>query len=299
MKKRITIILSSAMLLICILLFCPLTSKINLSLHTFAASDENLYVTSKNRLFTKTVVKGDVFKITIIEKKKVKAKNLSFKCNDTSVATIDKTGTIRALNNGKAKITVYKKKGHHKVCTFTIDVVDSIPRTLFIGDSRTVYMFNQKNVELCGVVKNGVYVYARAGAQFWYIDEVMGKVDPNTYDTVVTWMGANDRGSFTKYKYCYNEIVSSGKRLILCTVGPVQDYYLDEIGSVVFNNGLMLKFNRSLKKWAKKNSVSTIDLYSYILKKGLRMDPKDGVHYLPRPTTKIWKRILKQYQKLS
>ena len=299
MKNKISIIFSSILFLIVIMLFCPLTSKCNLAIHAYASNNENLYVTSKNRQFTKSVLKGDTFRINIIEKKKVNPKDLKFSSKNKNIATVDAQGNITALDYGTSKITVKKKKGNHIVCTFTVTVVKSIPRTLFIGDSRSVYMFNKSNIELCGVIKNGMYVYARAGAQFWYINEVVGKVDPDSYDSVVTWMGANDRGSFTNYKYCYNEIKSMGKKIVLCTVGPVRDALLDEIGIIVFNNGLMKKYNKELKKWSKKNNIPIIDLYSYIVKKKLKVDSRDGVHYLPRPTTKIWKRILSQYAKLS
>ena len=296
MKKRITIILSSALMLICIMLFCPITSKLNFSVKAHAASDENLYVTSNNRVFTKDVVIGDHFKITVYQKKRIKTKALKFKSTNSSVASIDSNGNITALNYGRSKIKIYK--GHHLLCTLTVSVVSSIPRTLFIGDSRTVYMFNVKNIELCGVIKDGMYVYARGGAQFWYINEVIEKLDPGTYDTVVTWMGANDRGSFKNYKYCYNEITSMGKKLIVCTVGPVTDSLLDDIGIRVFNNGLMVKYNKELKKWAKRNSTPIIDLYGFIRKKKLRVDSSDGVHYLPKPNTKIWKYICTQFSKM-
>ena len=298
MKKRITLILSSALMLICIMLFCPLTSKIHLSAKVHAAADENLYVTSKNRVFTKDVLKGDQFRIAIHEKKKIKYNQLKFSSSDTAVATIDGSGKITAVGFGNTKIKVFKRKGHHLICTLTVNVIKSIPRTLFIGDSRTVYMFNVKNIELCGVVKNGMYVYARGGAQFWYINEIVGKIDPNSYDSVITWMGANDRGSFKNYKYCYNEIISMGKKLVLCTVGPVQDSLLDEIGIVVFNNGLMVRYNKELTKWANRNNIPVIDLYSFIRKKRLRVDSSDGVHYLPKPNTKIWRHICDQFVKL-
>lgn len=296
MKKRITTIICSAIMLICMFLFCPIASKLHLSVQAHAAADEKLYVTSKNRLFSKDVLNGDTFKINIYEKKKVSAKKLKFSSTNSGVASIDSSGNITAHSLGKTTIKIYKK--HHLLCSLKLRVVQSIPRTLFIGDSRTVYMFNVKNIELCGVIKNGMYVYARAGAQFWYINEVVEKLDPDSYDAVVSWMGANDRGSFTNYNYCYNEIISMGKKLVLCTVGPVTDSLLDEIGIIVFNNGLMVKYNKALKKWAKNNNINVIDLYAFIRKKRLRVDSSDGVHYLPKPNTKIWRYICSRFSKM-
>ncbi|SEK34470.1 Bacterial Ig-like domain (group 2) [Butyrivibrio sp. ob235] len=276
---------------------CPFSEKLSISLHVSAASDNKLYVGSNARYFTKTVLPNEEFKITVYDnRQKLSTKGLKFKSSKPSVATIDKNGNIVAHDLGITTIQIKRK--HHLFATLTVKVKESIPRILFIGDSRSVYMFNVKNNELCGDVRNGMFVYARSGAQHDYIDEVLNEVDPDSYDVVVSWMGANDRGNFGVYRKYYNELLKMKKKLILCTVGPVKDAYLDEIGLICFTNNLMVHYNKGLKKWAKKNHVATIDLYNYIVKKNLRVDTRDGVHYLPRPTKSIWKFILKKLPNL-
>ncbi len=298
MKNNKSFNVWAVLLWMCFILAFPLFLQGNFAIHAKAANDEKVYISTNKRLFQKSVLKNETFQIKIIDYgKRLKPSTLKFSSSDESIASVDSSGQITTHELGKAKIKVYTKKWHHYLCTFTVKVQEEIPRILFIGDSRSVYMFNRQNVELCGDIRDGMYVYARGGAQASYVKEVINAVDPNTYDTVVTWMGANDRGQFKEYKKYYKKILRMNKKMVVCTVGPVKDALLDDIGKICFNSKLMEKYNHALDKWADENDVYLVDLYDWIFKKRLKIDSNDGVHYLPRPTKRIWRHIIKHVEK--
>ncbi|WP_026498590.1 SGNH/GDSL hydrolase family protein [Butyrivibrio sp. WCD2001] len=176
--------------------------------------------------------------------------------------------------------------------------IDSNVKVLFIGDSRTVDMFSAKRHEIKGEVHNNITVYAKDGASFGYMKNTLKKVNLSDYDLVVSWMGANDRGNFKKYSSYYKKLnKKKGVNLVLCTIGYSDDRKLGDIGDILYyNNGIMQSYNKELTRWAKKNHVKTIDLYSYT-KNHIRARDNNGVHYVPNPTVDLWNYTVKQISK--
>ena len=108
-------------------------------------------------------------------------------------------------------------------------------------------------------------------------------------------MGCNDDGNFSNYEVHYNGLLNEGKRLIVCTVGPTNDDCLAEWDRGYYDNAREIEFNASLVNWANQHGVKVIDLYSYLISTGdVYLNPADGIHYLPQPTTVIWNKILSQ-----
>ena len=170
-------------------------------------------------------------------------------------------------------------------------------RILFIGDSRTVDMFSSKEHEIKGEEYDNITVYAKDGATYSYMTKTLKKVNVRNYDIVVTWMGTNDHGNFTKYGNYYKKLKKKNVNLLLCTLGYSDNNRLgDEGDHLYYNDGIMQKFNKQLTKWAKKNEVKTINLYSYTKKK-LKTRENNGVHYVPCPTTGLWKYTVRQIRK--
>ncbi len=170
-------------------------------------------------------------------------------------------------------------------------------RILFVGDSRTVDMFSAKKTQIRGKVYNNIRVYCKDAGNYSFLVWALNDANIKKYDVIVTWMGANDRGDFSRYQKLYNKLRRKGKKLIVCTVGYSDTEKLTDYGDLnYYNNWIMQDFNRSLKSWAKKNKVDTIDLYAYTLK-NVATDGDDGIHYGPKPTTKIWKYVLKKLKK--
>ncbi|MCR4596556.1 MAG: SGNH/GDSL hydrolase family protein [Lachnospiraceae bacterium] len=170
------------------------------------------------------------------------------------------------------------------------DEPESEDRILFIGDSRTIDMFADSDDELIEMQSDGIVIYARHGFGYDYMVETVTNYGADNFDVLVTWMGANDHGDFSRYNNFYNELLSKGKKIIVCTVGPTQDDNLAEWDHPDYENSNMIKYNTALQKWAADNGVKVIDLYSYI-SSNVQIDPADGIHYTPRPTTSIWEYI--------
>ncbi len=167
-------------------------------------------------------------------------------------------------------------------------------RVLFIGDSRTIDMFADSNDELTGYDGgDDIVVYARHGYGFDYMKDVISSYGTENFDMLVTWMGANDGGEFQRYGSYYDELLSRGVKLKVCTVGPTNDGNLVAGDHPNYENSRMQAFNTELVKWAGRNNIEVIDLYNYIGDSAtISIDPADGIHYLPRPTTELWQYIV-------
>ncbi len=173
--------------------------------------------------------------------------------------------------------------------------IDTGPqRILFIGDSRTIDMFADSNDELTGYDGgDDIVVYARHGYGFDYMKDVISSYGTENFDLLVTWMGANDGGEFQRYGSYYDKLLSQGVKLVVCTVGPTDDGGLVQADHPNYENSRMQAFNTELVKWAGANDVEVIDLYNYIGDSAtISIDPADGIHYLPRPTTELWQYIV-------
>ncbi|WP_242840802.1 glycosyl hydrolase 53 family protein [Butyrivibrio proteoclasticus] len=164
-------------------------------------------------------------------------------------------------------------------------------RILFIGDSRTVDMFDGGATEIMGGVYNGITVYCRNAAATNFAYEAVNSAGLDNFDTVVFWMGANNYGDFSSYAPLYESILSSGKQLVVCTVGPSQDESLEADDRPYYDNERMVAFNNSLVAWANNHGVKVIDLYTYCVN-NITIDPNDGIHYQPQPTTALWNYIV-------
>ncbi|MCR4991053.1 MAG: hypothetical protein K6A38_09340 [Lachnospiraceae bacterium] len=163
-------------------------------------------------------------------------------------------------------------------------------RILFVGDSRTIDMFADSDETLSGAVHDGITVYAKHGYGFDFMKESVNSFGTDNFDILISWMGANDHGNFDSYRSYYSSLIESGKTVILCTVGPTDDEHLVSYDHPNYENVMMLKYNESLLSFAKEKGIKVIDLYTYI-SNNISIDPADGIHYTPRPTTSIWNYI--------
>lgn len=168
-------------------------------------------------------------------------------------------------------------------------------RILFVGDSRTIDMFADSDESLEGEEHDGVIVYARHGHSFYYLEWLTEEIDVNKDDTLITWMGANDRGYFPSYGALYDALLEEGVRLVVCTVGPTGIDKAEESYNEPYENKYMQQFNTALMSWAAANSVPVIDLYSYV-NRNVEIDMSDGIHYLPRPDPELWEYILERLE---
>ena len=180
--------------------------------------------------------------------------------------------------------------GSEAVSSHTEQQEQDTQRILFVGDSRTIDMFADSDDEISGFDSgDGITVCAKHGGKFAYMSEAVARYGVDRFDVLVTCMGANDDGDFQNYSIYYDGLLSQGKKLIVCTVGPTNDEDLFEDNVPRYLNKNMLHFNESLTAWAEKNDVPVIDVYGFVSSsKTIRIDPDDGIHYLPRPTSELW-----------
>lgn len=169
------------------------------------------------------------------------------------------------------------------------------PRTLFIGDSRTIDMFADSDETIWGQVHNNIEVYAGHGLGFDFMVEAVNDYGKDSFDVLVTWMGANDRGDFSRYRDYYDELIDDGKVIVVCTVGPMDDEHLAEWDHPYYEDSNAVNINKDMVEWACEKGISYIDMYAYIkslVPEGLTIDEADGIHYSPRPTRVLWEHIL-------
>ena len=172
---------------------------------------------------------------------------------------------------------------------------------VFVGDSRTIDMFYDSDDQIWGEEHDGIEIYAKHGGGFSWLEEVYagGGIGDDT-NTLVTWMGANDNGDTSQYESFYQAAMDAGLRVIICTVGPTDDNYLEEGDKTNYSNSKMTQYNDSIKDWANNNGVTVIDVYSFIEStSSIQIDQADGIHYYPRPTTEIWDYILGRIKALT
>ena len=169
-------------------------------------------------------------------------------------------------------------------------------RIIFTGDSRTVDMFYSDRDEIWGEAFDGIPVYCRDACQSDYMINAVNSYGMDNFDTLVTWMGCNDYGNFSPYESFYNNLLQQGKNIVACTVGPTDNNTLaNDFDREYYTNERQVAYNSSLISWANSNNAKIIDLYTYISGNGnLYINPEDGIHYMPQPTTEIWNYILAQ-----
>ncbi|WP_026663653.1 hypothetical protein [Butyrivibrio proteoclasticus] len=169
-------------------------------------------------------------------------------------------------------------------------------RIIFTGDSRTVDMFYSDRNEIWGESFDGIPVYCRDACQSDYMINAVNSYGMDNFDTLVTWMGCNDYGNFSSYESFYNNLLQQGKNIVVCTVGPTDNNTLaNDFDREYYTNERQIAYNSSLISWANSNNVKIIDLYTYISgNSNLYINPEDGIHYMPQPTTEIWNYILAQ-----
>ena len=162
-------------------------------------------------------------------------------------------------------------------------------RIIFIGDSRTVDIFDSQGYEVYDKNVNGVRVFAENGKGYDYMMIMINRFD-GSYETVVTWLGCNDHGNIEKYKKAYQDLLDKGINLVICNVGPTVDENLDEGDSVNYPNRNMVSFNEQIGAWASEHQVKVIDMYSYV-NSHMTVDP-DGIHFSPKEDMSIWNYIM-------
>ncbi len=167
-------------------------------------------------------------------------------------------------------------------------------RMLFVGDSRSVDMFDKEESEIMAGKYNGITVYCKNCAQYNDMISWIEHCGMDNFDTLVTWMGCNEHGDFGEYGAYYDSLIAQGKKIVVCTIGPTDDEYLaNDFDRTYYVNDLMVKFNNSLTSWAKERGVKIIDLYSYINNSSTVYPcSEDGVHFYPQPTTELWELIV-------
>ncbi len=181
----------------------------------------------------------------------------------------------------------------------TDDKVD-YGRIIFAGDSRTVDIFDASRTEIFDETHDGIRVFCQHGCRSDYMINAVNSVGYDNFDTLISWMGCNDLGDFSPYTAFYEEVLSNGKNLILCTVGPTDDATLvGDFDRTYYTNAHQIAYNNALMAWASQhNTVKVIPLYDYInqeIENGhLYIDPQDGIHYQPQPTGVIWEKILRE-----
>ena len=116
-------------------------------------------------------------------------------------------------------------------------------RILFVGDSRTVDIFSESASELSAYSAGNVVVYARDASNHNYLIDTVNAYGFDNFDTLVSWMGANDYGDFASYEGFYDSVLASGKTLILCTVGPTDDNFLVADDRPYYDNERIVSFN--------------------------------------------------------
>lgn len=166
-------------------------------------------------------------------------------------------------------------------------------RILYVGDSRSVDLFDGGAEEIRRASFNGITVYCQNACQLSYMEGAVSEVGFDNFDTLVSWMGCNDYGNFAKYEPFYDNVLSQGKNLILCTVGPTDDNALDVDDRYYYDNAREIEYNAALANYAAAHQLKVIDLYSYIMSHdSVYIDPADGIHYQPQPTSELWGVIL-------
>ena len=170
-------------------------------------------------------------------------------------------------------------------------------RILYVGDSRSVDLFDGSTDEIRNEVYDGIPVYCKDACNINYMVDAVDEYGLDNFDTLVSWMGCNDYGNFAKYAPYYELILQNGKQLVLCTVGPTDDNCLDVEDKYYYDNAREIEYNSALIQWAAPRGVKVIDLYSYIESHdSIYIDPNDGIHYQPQPTTELWQIILGNIQ---
>ncbi len=301
MKKVIRKFLILALMLVPVILIKPDVIGFRLLGNVEASSlngaellTKEYKVQKSNQPYYKKLDLGKDLQLIIYSgKKQIDASKCKFSSENKKVATIDKNGVIHSVKKGRAVINVKEKKTGKKL-KIILSVADETTRTLFLGDSRGVDLFTGTPGTYEGYVRNGMVVYTADGAANSYLEKIYKYTDLNDYDTVVSWLGANNYGNFKVYKKTYNKLLKRGKNLVLCTIGAVSPAYFPEGDDYYFGVNVIGHFNKALRNYAKGNSrIRTIDLYKYT-KKHVTIETRDGVHYLPKPTKVLWKYIVKK-----
>ncbi len=240
-------------------------------------------------------------KASTLEEKETAAEASTSSTLDENKAKVEDTSSTKATTEEKEaeKVEQSTTAGNEEKAEEQAKEQETTPqkidygRILYVGDSRSVDLFDQYAEEVRAANYNGITVYCKNACQLSYMEGAVGEVGMDGFDTLVSWMGCNDYGNFAKYEPFYNNILAQGKKLIVCTVGPTDDNCLDEEDRYYYDNARELEYNAALVNWANNNGVKVIDLYSYITSHdSVYVDPADGIHYQPQPTTELWSVIL-------
>ena len=171
-------------------------------------------------------------------------------------------------------------------------------RILYVGDSRTIDMFEDSDKNIYNEVHDGIVVYGGHSQGLHFMDIAVEFYGMNNFDTLLSSMGGNENGNFEKYPEFYEKLIEQGKNVIVCTVGPTDESYLQGSDIENYPNELIDKYNEALLEWAGENGIKVIDINGFIKEsETVNPDPEDGIHYLPRPTTELWEFILSEIDK--
>lgn len=165
---------------------------------------------------------------------------------------------------------------------------------VFVGDSRTICMFSATGDNtIQGEDRDGIKVYAGWGEGFNFLESAVASA--GEFKTLITWIGCNDAGngvSFSEtYGPFYESLLEEDKNIVLFSVGRTDDRFLAEWDEGYANSN-MISFNNEMMSWSEEHeNVTYVDAYAESW--SWKLNPSDGIHYTPRPTTSVWEFIKK------
>lgn len=180
-------------------------------------------------------------------------------------------------------------------------------KVIFVGDSRTVGMYETLKKQVSSSVTNGVSFLASAGQGLsWFQNEgysqlikEINKTESSLPVAVVFNLGVNDMANVSNYiSYMTNiapTLKSENCKLFYMSVNPVNSTMITKAGKGARTEAQVREFNSKIRSGLSLN-YKYIDTYSVLMKKGygtngrydgIDVDSDDGLHY----TTKTFKRI--------
>lgn len=195
----------------------------------------------------------------------------------------------------QATETTSENEQNIDLSAYKLSPSESYGRVIFLGDSRTVDTFSEEYQYVEHLNVNGVIVYAMDCVGYDYMPQIIDEYGLDNFDTLIVWLGCNDDGVFEPYGKYYENLISQGKKLVICNVGPTENSYLPEECMHDYTNEAMIRYNDSLNEWASTHEVQIIDMYTFALN-NLTINPDDGTHYVPRPTVAVWDEIMSHLQ---
>lgn len=163
---------------------------------------------------------------------------------------------------------IYSYNGHDEsdLSRYTVQTeVSEGSKYFLIGDSRIVGLNQVTDISS----EDKYDVLAKVGEGYYWLSEQELPSDK----VIVSFLGVNDLGNVQKYISYYNSILQQGYRLVLITVGPVDEDVESQFGYSVLNEDID-EFNKCILNGV---NCEVLDLNTYLELMGY--STIDGVHY--------------------